>query len=104
MHQLRVTFDDFGPRPFKTALVVDIDPDDYDPENYTMGSLVWDAWTVTAWPLVKQVLDNSTLHDDMRVQVTFDGEYVADESPDDVTKGLFSASWVAQHDHPMVTA
>ena len=101
VHTLRVTVEDHSPRPWSKQIEVDIDPADYDPENYTLGSLVWDAWTVTAWPLVKQVLDNVDLHDDMRVTVTFDGEYVADERPQHVTEDLFTASWVAQHDLPL---
>jgi hypothetical protein len=100
-HQLRVTFDDYGPYPYKKVVVVDIDSDDYDPENYTMGSLVWDAWTMTAWPQVKAILESTDLHEDQRVDVAFDGIYIADEFSFHVTEDQFPASWVAQNDEPL---
>jgi len=99
-HQVRITLDDFGPRPFKVVLVDDIDTDDYDEKNLTMGCLVWDSWQVM-YPKVKDVLANVDQHDDQRVLVTFDNIYVADEFPNHVDEDLFSASWVAQHDAPL---
>jgi hypothetical protein len=101
MHQLRVTLDDYGPRPFKLVIVHDIDGDDYDPKNYTVGSLVWDAWNMV-WPQVSKMLDNTVLREDQRLLVTFDNTYVADEAPSTVTEDLFTASWVAQHDEPLM--
>ena len=99
-HQVRITLDDFGPCAFKRVLVMDLDTDDYDEKNLTMGSLVWDAWQ-TMYPQVKCLLDSVIQHDDQRVLVTFDNIYVADEFPNHVDEDLFSASWVAQHDAPL---
>jgi len=99
-HQVRITLDDFGSRPFKIVLVDDIDPNDYDEKNLTMGSLVWDSWQIM-YPQVKHLLLNTVLHDDQRLLVTFDNTYVADEATHQINEDLFSAAWVAQHDAPL---
>jgi hypothetical protein len=102
-HVLRVTVEDYSARGWRKEFVADIDDDDYDPENRTVGSLVWDAWTVTAWPMVKPLVEElkESGHDDMRLLVTFDNTYVADVWPQHATEDLFTASWVAQHDEPL---